>query len=389
MRRRGVSQVSYADSWTPLLRKRGFSVYAKGETGMLTSLQREAQLVNIGQFRLESGECLQEVNIAVEIVGTISPGKNNVILLCHALTGDTRAVGDSTSPGWWDGMIAEGGFIDLHRFAVVTMNVLGGCGGSTGPSSTDPETGRPYGSRFPKVTIRDMVRAQQRCLLKLGIDRLEAVIGGSMGGMQALEWAIMFPEQVKKCIPIATGATLSSLSVAYNEIGRQAIITDPMWQGGDYYPGPGPVNGLSIARMVGMVTYRTETLFEERFRKNRAGDNIPRGVESYLHHQGKKLVKRFDANTYLLLLHAMDTHDIGRGRGGIEEAIAGIEAEMLIIGITEDLYFPVRQQRELHEVCLKNNKRSTYLEFCSPYGHDAFLVEFDKFGYQVRGFLES
>ncbi|SEM99996.1 homoserine O-acetyltransferase MetX [Lihuaxuella thermophila] len=356
---------------------------------MLTRLQREARLVNIGEFRLESGERLPEVNIAVEIAGTISPGKNNVILLCHALTGDTRAVGDSTGPGWWDGMIGEDGFIDLHRFAVVTMNVLGGCGGSTGPSSNNPETGRPYGSRFPKVTIRDMVRAQQRCLHKLGINRVEAVIGGSMGGMLALEWAILFPKQVKKCIPIATGATLSSLSIAYNEIGRQAILTDPMWQGGDYYPGPGPVNGLAIARMIGMVTYRTEKLFEERFRMKRADNPVTLGVASYLHYQGKKLVNRFDANTYLLLLHAMDTHDIGRGRGGVERAIARIEAEMLTIGITEDLYFPVRQQRELHEVCLKNNKKSTYLEFGSPYGHDAFLIEFDKFGYQVREFLES
>lgn len=351
---------------------------------MLASIQREALVVNIGQFQLESGDRLQSVNIAVEMVGHLSPAKNNVILLCHALTGDTRAVGDSSRPGWWDGMAGPKGFIDTNCYAVLTMNVLGGCYGTTGPSSINPETGRPYGSLFPKITIRDMVRAQQQCLRQMGIEQLQAVIGGSMGGMLALEWAIMFPEQVKKCIPIATGTTLSPLSIAFNEIARQAIISDPLWKNGDYYPGPGPVNGLSIARMVGMVTYRTEELFAERFFGHDKGSE----VESYLHYQGKKLVQRFDANTYLLFLHAMDTHDIGRGRGGVEESISQIQAEVFTVGITEDVYFPVRQQREIYQICLKKKKKASYLEFTSSYGHDAFLVEYDKFGHQIREFLE-
>ena len=342
--------------------------------------------VSIGPFELECGEVLPEVTMAYEKVGRIET--DQVILVCHALTGDAHAVGSESDPGWWDGLIGAGKYIDLAEYTVITMNVLGGCGGSTGPASLDPRTGKPYGSRFPQVTIRDMVRAQYEALLKLGIKRLKAVIGGSMGGMLALELAVMYPDFVEQCIPIATGTTLSTMSMAYNAIGRQAIVSDPKWQGGDYYPEKGPVQGLSIARMIGMVTYRTDLLFEQRF--NRQNPKNSRDlVGSYLHHHGNKLVKRFDANTYLRFLDAMDHHDLGRGRGGVEEAVKNISAKVLTIGIQEDIYFPVRQQREFHQICLKTGVESIYHEFSSDYGHDAFLVEFHRFGPQIQQFLKG
>jgi homoserine O-acetyltransferase/O-succinyltransferase len=342
--------------------------------------------VSIGSFELECGEILPDVTLAYEKVGRV--GTDQVILVCHALTGDAHAVGNESDPGWWDGLIGTGKYIDLTEYTVITMNVLGGCGGSTGPASTDPRTGKPYGSRFPKVTIRDMVRAQYEALLKLGIHRLKAVIGGSMGGMLALEFAVMYPDFMEKCIPIATAASLSAMSMAYNTIGRRAIVSDPDWQGGDYYPSKGPVQGLSIARMIGMVTYRTDLLFEERFsRQNR--ENARELVDSYLHYQGRKLVNRFDANTYLRFLDAMDHHDLGRGRGGVEEAVKKIHAEVLTIGIEEDIYFPVWQQRDFHQICLKKGVKSVYHEFSSDYGHDAFLVEFNRFGPRIHRFLNG
>ncbi|MBA4601700.1 homoserine O-acetyltransferase MetX [Thermoactinomyces mirandus] len=342
--------------------------------------------VHLGPFQLECGEVLPEVTIAYEKVGNIET--DQVILVCHALTGDTHAVGDEANPGWWDGLIGVGKYIDLQKYTVITMNVIGGCAGSTGPASIDPCTRKEYGSRFPMVTIRDMVRVQHEALRKLGIDRLKAVIGGSMGGMMVLEWAVMYPGYMEKCIPIATGATLSTMSMAYNEIGRQAILEDPEFRGGDYYPGKGPVKGLSIARMIGMVTYRTNPLFEQRFAQQNT-QNTQALVESYLHYQGKKLVNRFDANTYLRFLDAMDHHDLGRGRGGLEEAVKNISAQVLTIGIKEDIYFPVRQQREFHQICQRAGIRSSYHEFSSDYGHDAFLVEYQLFGKQIQQFLDE
>ena len=353
---------------------------------MTLQLIKIKDTVSIGPFETECGEVLPEVTMAYEKVGNIET--DQVILVCHALTGDTHAVGSDSDPGWWDGLIGTGKYIDLTEHTVITMNVLGGCGGSTGPASTDPRTGKPYGSRFPQVTIRDMVRAQYKALLKLGIKRLKAVIGGSMGGMLALEFAVMYPDFLEKCIPIATGTTLSAMSMAYNTIGREAIVSDPNWQGGDYYPAKGPVQGLSIARMIGMVTYRTDLLFEERFSRQNP-KNSRDLVDSYLHHHGCKLVKRFDANTYLRFLDAMDHHDLGRGRGGVEEAVKKISAEILTIGIEEDIYFPVWQQREFHQICLKKGVKCNYHEFSSAYGHDAFLVEFDRFGPKIQQFLNG
>lgn len=353
---------------------------------MPTLVPPQTRFCSIGPFRLESGETLPEVEIAYEIAGTLAPDKGNVILVCHALTGNSHTVGTEEDPGWWDGLIGPGRWIDTNRYAIVTMNTLGGCSGSTGPVSIDPRTGRPYGSSFPSLTIRDMVRAQHACLERLGFQRVYAIIGGSMGGMLALEWAVMFPGFAQKCIPIATGTTLSALSMAMNEIGRQSIIQDPLWNNGNYDPERGPEVGLSIARMVGMVSYRTEALFERRFRDK----ECPREeVGSYLRYQGQKLVKRFDANTYLHFLQAMDTHDLGRGRGGDKAALQRAEAEFLVIGFTEDLYFPVRQQRELYQALSEQGKNVQYVECSSIYGHDAFLVDFKRFGPAIKQFLEG
>jgi len=349
--------------------------------------------VPIGPLDLECGRRLKQVEIAVETAGTLSDSRDNVILVCHALTGDAHAVGDAEHPGWWDGLIGPGGYIDTNRYFVITTNVLGGCAGSTGPSSIDPGTGRPYGTSFPVVTIRDMVRAQRRCLEKMGISKIAAVIGGSMGGMQVLEWGIMYPEAVERMIPIATSVALSPMGIAYNDIGRQAILADPEWKGGNYYPGPGPRRGLAIARMMGMITYRTETLFEKRFSRRIQDDGpITRldsmfQVESYLRYQGEKLVRRFDANSYLYLLKAMDLHDIGRGRGGVERALSRIQSDVLVIGIREDILFPIREQRKIHALLQRLGKRSRLEEIQSHYGHDAFLVEFDLVGPPIRRFL--
>lgn len=351
--------------------------------------------INIGSMTLESGRTLAEVELAVETSGTLSPTRDNVILVCHALTGDAAAVGTEENPGWWRGLIGPGRWIDTDEYYIVTMNVLGGCSGSTGPTSINPRTDKPYAADFPQVTIRDMVKAQYFGLRHMGISGVHAVIGGSMGGMQALEWAIMYPFFAKKIVPIAASLQFSPMGIAYNDIARQAIMNDPEWQDGYYNVGKGPKQGLSIARMVGMVTYRTEALFQERFaRKLQHGQNVTDEdalfeVESYIQYQGEKLTKRFDANSYLRLLKSMDTHDIGRGRGGIVKALKRIRAEAFVVGIREDVLFPVTLQRDMHEQLTRLGLRSEWVEISSIYGHDAFLVDFDQWGERLRNFLQT
>ncbi|OYD08598.1 homoserine O-acetyltransferase MetX [Paludifilum halophilum] len=362
----------------------------------LTVRTSQKQVVPIGSYTPESGQRIETVEVAVETVGTLTPEKDNAVLVCHALTGDSHAVGKEGDSGWWDGLIGPGGYIDTNRYFVITMNVLGGCDGTTGPSSVNPATGQPYGSQFPFITIRDMVHVQRLCLDRLGVSSLHAVIGGSMGGMMVLEWGVLYPDRVGKLIPIATAAALSPTAIAYNDVGRQAILSDPDFCEGDYYPGPGPVKGLSIARMMGMITYRTAELFEKRFSRNlqdyggsqRSSESVFQ-IESYLRYQGRKLVNRFDANTYLRLLKAMDTHDIGRGRGGKEKALRLIQSPVLVIGIREDMLFPIQQQRELHDGLFRMNKSSRLVEISSEYGHDAFLVDFKQTGREIESFLSK
>jgi homoserine O-acetyltransferase len=353
------------------------------------------QKMVIDEITLECGYTLKKVEIAYETAGVLNKEKSNAILVCHALTGDARAVGDEKTPGWWEGLIGPGRYVDTNKYFVITSNVLGGCSGTTGPASLNPDTGKPYGSDFPVVTIRDMVNLQYLMVKELGIEKLFAIIGGSMGGMQVYEWAVTYPKMSHLVIPIATCARLAAIAIAYNDVGRQAILADPAWNQGHYYPGKGPVNGLSIARMLGMITYRTADLFEYRFgRRLKDERDVTQfdstfNIESYLRYQGQKLVNRFDANSYLYLLKAMDSHDIGRGRGGIKAALRNVQAKVLCIAISDDLLYPAEHQEEVALMMRNEGKEVEYHFVESIYGHDGFLVEFVKIGPLVEQFIEK
>ena len=349
---------------------------------------------------LDGGATLPEVTIAYETWGTLDAQGSNAVLVCHAWTGDSHAAGQANDPGWWEGVIGPGLGIDTDRWFVVCPNVLGGCQGSTGPASAHPEDGRAYGSRFPVVTIRDMVRAQVRLADALGVRRWAAVIGGSMGGMQALEWAVTYPERVGAVVPIATCAQSSAQQIAWGAIGRRAIRMDPRWRGGDYYdaePGDGPSEGLAVARMVAQVTFRSDNVFTDRFGRDVAdGANLRDQldlwqrfeVERYLDYHGDKLVRRFDTNSYLIISKAMDLHDLGRGRGGTAAALARVTARTLVVGIWSDILYPEYQQRQIHETLSHHAAGSEYAAIDSPHGHDAFLIELDQVGSALGQFLD-
>lgn len=350
---------------------------------------------------LESGQTLTDVTLCYEVFGRLNPEGDNAILVCHALTGDSHVAGryrpDDPKPGWWDDAVGPGKALDTDRYCVICSNVLGGCQGSTGPSSVNPETGRPYGLDFPIVTVRDMVRAQARLLDLLGVRRLLAVVGGSLGAMQALEWAATYPDRMRGIIPIGGAGRFHPQGIAFNEVQRQAILNDPDFRGGQYYGTPGPVRGLATARMLGMITYRSdESMWAQFGRDMRSGaDPLQQGfavayqVESYLHHQGQKLVERFDANSYLYLTRAMDLMDLGRGRGSYEEAHRRIRARVLAVGIRSDLLFPTYLQRETVALVQAAGGRAEYLEMDSPWGHDAFLVDFHLIEEPIGRFLRE
>ena len=354
---------------------------------------------------LDVGSTLTGVTVAYETWGTLAADAGNAILLCHAWTGDSHAAGPADdghpTPGRWEGLIGPGLAIDTNEFFVVCANVLGGCQGSTGPASPHPGDGAPYGSRFPVITIRDMVRAQARLADHLGVRTWHSVIGGSMGGMQVLEWAVMFPDRVRSIIPIATCLQASAQQIAWGAIGRRAIRLDPRWRGGDYYeapPGEGPWEGLSIARMVAQVTFRSDNVFTEKFGRELADGNADKSgiemwdrfeVERYLDHHGDKLVRRFDTNSYLVIGKAMDLHDIGRGRGGVVAAVRRISVPVLSIGIWSDILYPSYQQREIVRLITDNGGRADYVEIDSPHGHDSFLIELDQVGRAVRSHLRN
>ncbi|MEW9699198.1 homoserine O-acetyltransferase [Paenibacillus sp. SI8] len=351
------------------------------------------QIASFPKVNLESGKQLEHVRVAYETYGTLNESRDNCIWICHALTGDAHAAGGTESRGWWEGFIGPGKAIDTDYFYVVSSNVLGGCMGTTGPSSLNPETGEPYGLSFPVVTIRDMVEVQKMLLGKLQVTDLAAVVGGSMGGMQALEWAIMFPEIVHQCILIATTLQFSAMGIAYNDIARQAIISDPEWREGNYYRSAGPVKGLSIARMLGMVKYGTREIYNQRFSRALAGEQDELDfwstyqVESYLRHQGEKLVQRFDANSYLYLLKAMDTHDICRGRGTLDEVLRKTQSSFIVISINTDSFYPSREHQELVQRLHLLQKSAEYFELESAFGHDAFLIETVKLSQFIRPLL--
>jgi homoserine O-acetyltransferase/O-succinyltransferase len=356
-------------------------------------------------FALEGGAVLSDVTVAYETWGTLASDASNAILLCHAWTGDSHAADrpgpGHSAPGWWDGMVGPGAPIDTDRWFVVCANVLGGCQGSTGPASPHPVDGRPYGSRFPVITIRDMVRAQARLTSHLGIAAWHSVIGGSMGGMQVLEWATTYPDRVRSIVPIATCMQATAQQIAWGAIGRRAIRLDPRWRGGDYYdaePGDGPWEGLSVARQVAQVTFRSDNAFTDRFGRELAersefGDTLDLWqrfeVERYLDYHGEKLVRRFDTNSYLVIGKAMDLHDIARTRGTVEHAMARITGPSLAVGISSDMLYPNYQQQAIHEVLAAQGNPSWYHQVESPHGHDAFLINIDQLFEPVAKFLEQ
>lgn len=351
-------------------------------------------------FRLQSGQKLSDVTIAFETYGALAPAKDNAILIAHALTGDAHCAShgaDDPEPGWWDDLVGPGRVFDTDRYFVLCTNVIGGCQGSTGPSSLHPVDGKPYGSRFPVVTIADMVRAQRRLIDFFGISVLHAVAGGSMGGMQALEWAVRYPHRVRGLIPIAAPTRSYAQAIAYNEVGRQAIMKDPAWRGGDYYGTKGPAEGLAVARMLGMITYQSDPSMHRKFGR----DVVPERqkdpftlrklfqVESYLEYQGKKLVDRFDANTYLHLTRALDLFDAAAGYRSLEDAVSRIQCPTLVVGVISDILYPVYQQMELVEALRRTGKVVEYEEIDSPHGHDGFLIDFPLMEPSLRQFLEA
>jgi homoserine O-acetyltransferase/O-succinyltransferase len=355
----------------------------------------------IGSLEPELGGYLEEVTLAYETWGELDATGENAVLVVHALTGDSHCSGGASEAykrgGWWDEMVGPGRPVDTDESFVVCSNVLGGCSGSTGPASPDPETGRPYGMRFPVITIRDIVRAQKRLLDDLGVKRLRTVIGGSIGGQQALEWAVEFPDFVEKAVPIAANGALGPQGIAMSEIGRRAIMADPLWRGGDYYgEEEGPETGLAIARMAGMVTYQSAPGQWERFGRRPAsrpplyeelGGRFD--IESYLHYQGRDLTGRFDANSYLYLTRAMDLYDVGAGYASHEEAYERIEAEVLFVGISSDWLFSAAEVREAAKKARSAGAEACYEEIESLSGHDAFLKDWAELREAVGPFLDD
>jgi len=343
---------------------------------------------------LQRGGQLGPVTIAYETWGTLNAEGNNAILITHALTGNSHAHEpqhmDDPKKAWWNPLIGPGRPFDTSQYFVICSNVLGSCYGSTGPSSIDPSNGRPYGMRFPVITIPDMVRAQKVLIEHLGVRQLAMVAGGSIGGQQALEWAVSYPELVRKAIVVAATAALTAQAIALSEVGRQAIMADPLWRGGHYPPGHGPEAGLSIARMLAMITYQSEEGMEMRFARrpaestanptpSRSADLGGRfDVENYLYYQGEALVRRFDANSYLYISRAMDMYNISEGYPSLEAALRRLRSKVLFIGIRSDFLFPAARVRWLADQVRTFGGDSTYVELDSPHGHDAFLKEWEQ-----------
>lgn len=340
----------------------------------------ERRFAHFGGLTLESGFELPDVTLAYETRGTFKG--NNAVLVLHALTGDAHVAGPTgpgqSTPGWWDPLIGSGRSIDTDRYFVVSANILGGCQGSTGPSSPAPD-GAPWGSRFPRLTVRDQVKAEAQLARELGINAWHTVIGGSAGGMRALEWAIGFPSKVHRLLLVATTAWASAEQIALTETQAAAIRADANFHGGDYYAADrGPTNGLDVARRIAQISYRSERELEQRFGRDReTSSGEPWAVSSYLRHHGEKLTQRFDANTYLVLGEAMNSHDVGRGRGGVGLALGRITARTIVAGIDSDRLYPLFQQQLLAEQ-IPRSRRLDIIN--SLHGHDGFLIEHDQVG---------
>ena len=357
------------------------------------------QLAHFDSLPLDCGETLSPVTVAYETYGSLNSARNNAILIEHAFSGDAHAAGisqETGKPGWWDNMIGPNKAFDTNRYFVICSNILGGCRGTTGPGSMNPATGRPYGSAFPVVTVPDTVRLQKKLIEHLGVERLLSVSGGSMGGMQVLEWAVEYPEAVVSAIPIASTYRHSAQQIAFNEVGRMAIMSDPDWNGGDYYDAAPPARGLSVARMVGHITYMSDDSMREKFgRRQRPKEELGNGfavdfeVENYLRYRGGEFVNRFDANSYLYITKAMDNFDLTSGYGSLGEALARSQARFLVISFTSDWLYPSYQSQEIVRALRGHNRDVAYCELNSNYGHDAFLIEVGEQTELVKHFLAS
>jgi len=374
-----------------------FDYLAPGEVGIVAP----HDFVHAQPFVFKSGQTLPGFTLRYETYGTLNATRDNAILVCHALSGDHHCAGvhspEDRKPGWWDNLIGPGKAVDTTRFFVVCANVLGGCQGSTGPSSINPATERPYGVAFPFVTILDMVRAQKLLLDHLGVSELHGVIGGSMGGMQALLFGIEYPLFTKRVLAMATTSREGAQAIAFNEVGRQAIMQDPDWNRGDYAKGGGPRVGLAIARMMAHITYVSDASMDRKFGRRKkaeaAGDaysfDVQFEVESYLRHQGLSFINRFDANSYLYITRALDHFDLPHAYGSLEAAFAPVQAETLVVGFTSDWLFPPEQNRAIAHALLRAGKRASYAELSTDLGHDSFLLESEELYQLVRAFLES
>lgn len=347
------------------------------------------------EMALESGERLGPIRVAYETYGTLNEERSNAILVLHALSGDAHAAGfheGETKPGWWDDMIGPGKAFDTERYFVICSNVLGGCRGTTGPSSINPKTGKPYGLDFPVISISDMVTVQRHLVDHLGIERLLAVAGGSMGGMQALEWLVSYPDRIESAIVISTASKHSPQQIAFHEVGRQAIMADPHWNSGNYYGCTLPAKGLAVARMVGHITYMSDVSMAQKFRRYEQGERLHKfsagcEVEDYLHARGNHFVERFDANSYLYITRAIDSFDLSRGRE-LTETFQGLRKKVLLLAFKSDWLYPPSQTREIVKACKQAGLDTTYCEIESTYGHDAFLLEIEEQAHLIRHFLE-
>ena len=350
-----------------------------------------------GELALESGEKLGPITLAYETYGELNQQKSNAILVLHALSGDAHAAGISKGDaalGWWDNLIGPGKGIDTGKYFVVCSNIIGGCKGSTGPSSINPKTGKHYGADFPIITIGDMVNAQRHLIDHLGIGELLAVIGGSMGGMQVLQWMAAYPKRVKSAIPIATTMKHTPQQIAFNEVGRQAIMADSSWRKGNYYDSSKPAKGLAVARMIGHITYMSDASMSEKFGRRFRTEREPYKfgaefeVEGYLRYRGDNFVKRFDANSYLYITKAIDYFNILNGKR-LSDIFKGLKAKVLVIAFKSDWLYPAYQSQEIAKACKLAGVDATYCEVNSTYGHDAFLLETEAETHLVKHFLNT
>jgi len=346
---------------------------------------------------LESGVKFGPVTLAYETYGALNKEKSNAVLILHALSGDAHAAGiheGEDSPGWWDSMIGPGKAFDINKYFVICSNILGGCRGSTGPLSINPKTAKPYALDFPLISIGDMVAAQKHLIDHLGIERLLSVVGGSMGGMQALSWLVKYPKRIASVIPIATTIRHSPQQIAFNEVGRQAIMADAHWKSGNYYDGPAPAKGLAVARMIGHITYMSDVSMAEKFGRVKKNAHEPFKftadfeVEGYLHYRGDNFVKRFDANSYLYITKAMDNFDASGGKP-LQEVLGDEDLKALVIAFKSDWLYPAYQSKEIAKAFKISGLEATYCEVDSTYGHDAFLLEIEEETHLISHFLKK